>query len=685
MCRLSGCAIRNKACWFNSIQKIRIMRIIRIAILIIFVLLAHSVKSAQQYVYFSNGKLFYPNGSELSLWGVNFQPCLSWEYNGRFKPVGVFLSSMKSETDSGLDELQRMGINLLRIHLTPADFTDANGNLVQTYYLDLLDYVVSEASKRNMYIYFTFINHMGNYYVYESIFNDSSSDYREKWIFDKGVIEKSKTYITSLLNRINPYTQQTYKSTPSIALFEIINEPQYYTYDAIKLKPAYYAEFTNWVNANRSGVNNALTYADYRTNIVKNYINDMRSVIRSTGAVQPVVWNCNWPNFRNGNEDVFSGISQSDAEVVSFCLYPGQDLVKSDYWNYPVDLSSTDYTAYLKSKYETYNGLGWAKSLEFDGKAKVCYEFEQFFNQNSYLYPLMAQYLRSLGVQAAGMWTYNFGRPATYRKGSHFLSLTCTPPKAASLEVAQEVFKNTPLYTVYNITSPNEQTKTNYALSKAKDISMFVSSDKFYYTGSVTNWLPFTVSNKVSKIVGRGNSPLVQYNGTGIYTIQSVNSELFVTLEPNFNWLMNPSSGTGTGMVTQLDYSTSNLISISLDGWGESNYSLFSISGTVRTKVGDVTNLSSLSLQPGKYVVTKNTSKVIAPVSKNNLVHWRNNCIYFKDRSFDFIHVYNLQGSMVLKKQITYQNEVSLSELLKGCYVVELYGEKNLMFKVIKS
>ena len=327
----------------------------------------------------------------------------------------------------------------------------------------------------------------------------------------------------------------------------------------------------------RSGVNNANTYADYRTHLVKTYINEMRATIRSVGAIQPIVWNCNWHRMRNGHEDVFYAISESDAEVVSFCLYPGQDLLPQNYWNNPVDLSGTDFTNFLKDNYDNYNGYGWAKSLEFDSKAKVCYEFEQFFNQSSYLYPLMAQYLKSLGVQAAAMWTYNFGTAAPYAKGSHFLSLTCTPAKAASFVVAQEIFSNATLYTPYNINSPNEQTGSNFGLSKSRDLSMYVSSDKFYYTNSVTNWLPVTVSNKVSTIIGRGNSPVVQYNGTGIYKIKVSLDQLSISIEPNFSWLMNPSSGTGSGIVTQLDYNSENIISIVLDGWSSGNFTLYSV------------------------------------------------------------------------------------------------------------
>ncbi len=37
------------------------------------------------FVSMQNGKLYTPGGEELALWGVNLQPCLSWEYRDRLR------------------------------------------------------------------------------------------------------------------------------------------------------------------------------------------------------------------------------------------------------------------------------------------------------------------------------------------------------------------------------------------------------------------------------------------------------------------------------------------------------------------------------------------------------------------------------------------------------------------------
>jgi hypothetical protein len=555
----------------------------------------------------NKGRLYFPDGKELSLWGVNFQPCLSWEYNERLKPVGVQLTSsdLKSITDNSLDEIQRMGTNVIRCHLTPADFTDANGNLVQTVYLDILDYMIAEASKRNIYIYITLINHMGSSYVTGSFMSKIDPKKRQRLIFDKRVVEQSKNYIKQLLNRTNPYLQTTYKSNPKIALWEILNEPafSFYNYSEIKNTP-YYDDFLNWIALHKSGVNNEASFSEYRKQFVLNYINDIYTTIRSTGAVQPIVWNCNWPNFRKGNEDIFTAVAHSKVEVVSFCCYPGQNLLSDNYWDNPKDLTESDYSNFFKNNYNDINGYGWALSSDFKDKAKVVYEYEAFFNQSSYIYPLMAQYFRALGVQVAAMWTYNLAKSAPYNSGSHFLSLTCTPAKAASFVVANDLFTSIPLYTPYNMTSPNEQIGENFALSKKKDVSMIVTKNKFYYTGDVSKWCPFIVSKKVKDIVGRGNSPLVLYNGTGVYFLNETNNELFLTIEPNSKWLIEPwRENSDKSLVTQLDYTTTDTMSIMLDKWEKGNFVLYSLKNGHRERLTELSDFKNIPIVPGNYVV----------------------------------------------------------------------------------
>ena len=188
------------------------------------------------YVSVQNGKLYAPDGGELSLWGVNFQPCLSWEYNDRLKRHGIpeTAEALKRVAEKNLDEVAKLKVSVIRCHLTPADFTDAEGNLVETPYLDVLDYMVAGAAGRGIYITLAFINHMGSGYVPNSVFMTAK---RQEWVHDKEVVRKSKNYIRQLLARKNNYSGTTYAAEKHIALWELINEPEAFSYTDIQSNP----------------------------------------------------------------------------------------------------------------------------------------------------------------------------------------------------------------------------------------------------------------------------------------------------------------------------------------------------------------------------------------------------------------------------------------------------------------
>lgn len=554
------------------------------------------------FVHVENGKLCAPDGEELALWGVNFQPCLSWEYHDRLKRRGIAetAEALKEVAENNLDEVARLKVSVIRCHLTPADFTDAEGNLVETPYLEVLDYMVAGAAERGIYITLAFINHMGYGYVNSSVFRSAA---REEWIHDAAVVEKSKNYIRQLLGRTNKYTGKTYAAEPHIALWELINEPAVYGYADIRSHPVPYSEFQSWARANGQQDNES-SYARFRQQLVKEYIDGMYELVREAGAGQPVLWSHNWHRYRNGNLDVFQGALDSKADAVACCNYPGQDLVSQDYWNNPKDLTQQDYSGWFNQYYDDVNGYGWMLLPGYASKAKAIYEFETFFNQSAYLYPVQAQYFRALGVQCASMWTYTLQEYAPYHSGSHFLSLRCTPRKAASFIVAGEIYKSTPAGKMYD-RLVNEQIGSNFAISKSRDISIFSSAEKFYHAGDVTEWCPLNVSDEVKSIAAVGSSRLVGYSGTGLYFIDERDGELFVTTEPDHQWLGEPWNSRLQTKISALDFDTPHEMSIRLKAWKEGQYTLYRLSNGTRQKVGVLDGLEKMSLSPGDYVIVR--------------------------------------------------------------------------------
>lgn len=537
-----------------------------------------------------------PDGRELCAFGVNFQTPLSWEAN-RLAKVGIHKTTedLNRVTDNNIDDVVLMGAGQLRCHLTPADFTDAKGNLVESVYLDALDYMVFRAGQKGLYVSFAFLNHMGQ--------KGPGSEWTGKgaptWIHDPEVVSCTRNYIGQLLEHQNKYSGKCYKDMPNLAYWELINEPLMYSYAEIKTTD-YYNLFKAWLSENGKADSQA-NYAEYRTCLVKSYIDGMYDTIRSKGDRHPVCWGLNWHRYRRENADIFAGVAASKAEIVAFCNYPGQDYVSQDYWNNSYNFTDRSFADWFNKYYKDVNGYGWAISKEFSSKAKVAYEFETFFNQAAYVYPIQALYFRALDAQAASMWTYTFNEIAPYFGGSHFLNLRCTPAKAASFIVASQIFRNTS--TSHNISVADEMIGDGWCISKSHNAAVYCDSDTYCHSGPTEDgWSGINPSNSVKKVRGIGNSPIVKYTGSGIYFLDETDEGLVIRLMPDVEVLGDQFKGSDyRSVVTKLISDRENQLTIALKKWKDADCTLYDVSGDSKVRLGEVHG--TLSLKPGKYLL----------------------------------------------------------------------------------
>ena len=126
---------------------------------------------------------------------------------------------------------------------------------------------------------------------------------------------------------------------------------------------------------------------------------------------------------------MFSVQLQTHAEVVSFCLYPGQDEVGDPLWRIRL-ASGKNYLPFLKHCFDDYDHLGWLKSEAFSKKAKCVYEFETMHNNtNSHIHTAMAKLFPALGVQIAASWTHCFNIYSSHMGCAHNLNLKTTPKR----------------------------------------------------------------------------------------------------------------------------------------------------------------------------------------------------------------------------------------------------------------
>lgn len=606
----------------------------------IILVLASNLFAQDDFVYVQDGRLLYPNGEEVALMGVNLQTMISWEYNAKLKDAGIPKDAevWKRMADKSLDELEIMGANYIRVHLTPSDFTDANGGLIETIYLDLLDYTTAEAAKRGIRLCYAFMNYMGGYEVASSFMRTSYLEAKsissadEKYyhkallMFDNDYLAASKNYIRNLLNRENPYSNKAYKSDTNIIVWGIQNEPTYLDYNQLKLYTEEYSRFQIWLTDNGLTENNGANYPSYRKQRVKGYINEIHDEIRSAGSVQPVEWSLNWHRFRNGREDVFTAVAESKVEVVSFCTYPGQSVATQlgggSYLNFDGDLSTYDFSDWFKSGYNELSWYGWLLTNDFSSKAKIVYEFESFYNQSSYIYPAIADLQRSLGAQAAAMWHYSQPDYAQYNSGSHILNLKCTPNKAAAFAVASKIYQNTQTEQAYHPNSTTEWQTDNYMYSFSNDIAIYSDDESYCYSASVSpGQLPSPPINP-KYIMGIGNSELVEYSGNGNYLIELVGDTLDLNIQPDVSYNYSLSSREDA-LITNLHYDT--IHDLKLKFWEKyGKYEIFSVEEGKYELVSTAFYLDSLSVKPGKYKIfiadTLYSAESEAPTTPANLV-----------------------------------------------------------------
>jgi hypothetical protein len=144
----------------------------------------------------------------------------------------------------------------------------------------------------------------------------------------------------------------------------------------------------------------------------------------------------------------------------------------------------------------------------------------------------MAALFRSLGVQIAPMWLYGLTPAAEYLGGSHYLNLYCTPRKAVSFRIAGEVFRSTPRYTPYPVASTDEIVTPTWAVSFARDLSLWSGLGAVMHSGPL-DWAPLPLAPHPQQLVGYGSSPFVAYEGTGAYFADIASDRIELSILPD--------------------------------------------------------------------------------------------------------------------------------------------------------
>ncbi|WP_228853020.1 glycoside hydrolase 5 family protein [Aegicerativicinus sediminis] len=507
------------------------------------------------------------SNSPLSLFGANY--CLPSACD--YRAASYYSKDLKGEIVKDMSHFVRMGWDGLRLGFW-GDFenTDFSGNLINNVHLDLLDYLIYQADKRDIKMLLSPI------ITYSSQWPDAmeqeaigfSTHFKKSELGTNPLaIDAQKNYLTQLLNHINPYTKRAIKDEPNILFIEMINEPWHHSDDLIGSV---------------------------------NYINSLVDAVRKTG--------CEKILFHNVSQDfnISEALSQSDIDGVTFAWYPtglvSNQTLKANY------LPTVDnYDLMIKSE---------LKSLP-----RIVYEFDQPDALSPTMYPAMIRTFRSVGAQFAAIFSYDMLVSAKANLGwqTHFINLVYTPQKAVSSIIAAEAMRKLPLYKKYG-NYPANTNFDDFRISHEECLSEYVSDTKFLYAGNTKSVPP--KPNELKKIIGFGSSPIVKYTGEGSYFIEKIKSGVWrLEIYPDAVLTKDPFKKMSPDKIVSRLLYKNHSMEINLPDLGKE----FSVIGVNEgNDFEGSTYTGKVLLSPGIYTITKQGIKIIdVPVEKIDGIPYR--------------------------------------------------------------
>lgn len=404
--------------------------------------------------------------SEAAFFGVNYTVPFAYGYRSH-KVSG---KDIKKAMEEDVYHFSRLGLDAFRVHVWDVEITDSLGNLLANEHLDLFDYLLHLLDKKNIRVLVTPIAFWGNGYPErdEKTTGFSSVYGKDQSVVKEVAIKAQENYLPQFLNHLNPYSKKTYKDDPNIIAIEINNEPHH------------------------SGPKEKTT----------EYVNRLAAAIRSTGWTKPVFYNISESPWYS------DAVAKANVEGHSFQWYPsglvanheqkGNFLPHVDRYTIPFD-----------------------SVPEYKNKTRMVYEFDAADILQSNMYPAMARTYRTAGFQWCTQFAYD---PLATAYGNteyqtHYLNLAYTPSKAISLLIASRVFHKVPRSGSYG-SYPADTLFDEFRVSYKNALSEMNSEKEFYYSNS-TDTKPKDIS-KLEHIAGVGNSPVVQYEGTGAYFLDKI-------------------------------------------------------------------------------------------------------------------------------------------------------------------
>jgi hypothetical protein len=407
--------------------------------------------------------------SEVRLFGANYVISGASDY----RAAGYVGGDRKKMIDEDMAHFARMGWDAMRITFW-GDWqaADSAGNLIPNDHLDLMDYQIAKARERGIYLLFSPIQLYSSNWP-DSMQNDPKTPGfgrvfgKERMGKDPAAIASQVNYLKQILTHVNPYTGVAIKDEPAIIMVELVNEPWHHPEDM------------------EGSVR---------------YLNALTDAVRSTGCEKLVFYNVS-QDFRIGE-----AIRRSKVQGITFGWYPTG--LNSGYTLPGNHLRTVDvYPDMLRP--------------ELAKMPRIVYEFDAPDLTTGTMYPAMARTMRSVGTQVALMFSYDMLATASRNLGwqTHYLNLVYTPRKAVGSMIAAEAMRRLPRMQSYGKYPANTRFG-DFRISAEEDLAELVARDAFIYTGNTRSTPPDPAA--LTRIAGVGSSPLVRYEGAGVYFLDKL-------------------------------------------------------------------------------------------------------------------------------------------------------------------
>ncbi|NUO03593.1 MAG: membrane or secreted protein [Saprospiraceae bacterium] len=527
--------------------------------------------------------------SEVKGFGVNYTVPFAHAYRSA-KKLGI--DPLKA-IDEDVYHFSRLGFDLYRVHVWDTEISDTLGNLIFNEHLNAFDYLLKKLADRNINYVITPIAFWGNGWPEpdEPTPGFSAKYGKDNCLTDPGAIKAQERYLFQFMNHINPYTGLAYKDDPRLVAIEISNEP-------------HHREAPEKVTA---------------------FIRRMVEAVKKTGCKKPVFYN------------ISHSVHLADA-------YFKAGIQGGTFQWYPTGLGyQQELSGNLLPNVDDYHITFDATIKQYKG-AKLVYEFDAADVGKSYMYPAMARSFREAGIQIATHFAYDpqFLAFANTEYNTHYMNLAYTPHKALSLKICSEIFHRIPMNKDYGAYPENSRFE-GFSIDYAQDLAVLNVEDKYFHTNT-TAMLPQNPS-KLAHLAGIGQSPVVQYDGTGAYFLDKLESGVWrLEVMPDVLITQNPYGRNSLAKKIAVIRWNQNRMEIKLDDLGP-DFTLKPLN-TGNTHQPTVVN-GQFMVAPGAYLLVKSGVKTTWKATDV----WQNirlNEFHAPAASVDKTHLVHQQAAMTV-------------------------------------